>query len=551
MESGAGRGKDPHGGPGPAGTEAGAAAERPGPGTAWAIVAAITLIGLIPRLIHLDNSYVGDELSTLFLIKGRSLSDVVSAVSSDAEISPPLYFILGWAFDQLGSAPALVRMPSFLAAIAVIPLAYMVGARMLSRRAGLVAAAVMALNPFVVFYSTDARAYLLAMALLLATTLVMLVALESGRRRWWVAYAALTALCMYTHYTAAFVLAAQLLWLLWAHPAARRAAILANAGAVVLFAPWIPSMRADFQSPTIDILSDLQGDGFDVKRQAVEAWAFGYPYSLPENVPGRFWIALGTAAIVVAALAGLWRWLRPRLQGGRWPAVNRGVVLALMLALATPVAELVILGLGGSDLFGARNLNTAAPGYALSIGALITAAGPVVGTICCVAVLATFGYGTARSLDASVSTIDFKAAAHRIDADAGGDDVVLDLISAAVSPVPLTALDVYLQPGRQEFRPYLPEGPSPFIRFAPPPAPIVEQAIAAAEDSRLFIVAGPTLVNEDGGEISITLPPAEPGRDETETVTLPPSWEIVARHAWPGISPIYVYELEQSGDGTG
>ncbi len=310
-------------------------------------------------------------------------------------------------------------------------------------------------------------------------------------------------------------------------------------------------MRADFQSPTIDILSYLQGDGFDVKRQAVEAWAFGYPYNLPGNVPGRFWIALGTAAIVVAALSGLWRWLRPRLQGRGWPVLNRGVVLALMLALATPVAELVILGLGGSDLFGARNLNTAAPGYALSIGALVTAAGPVIGAICCAAVLATFAYGTARSLDPTVSTIDFKAAAHRVDADAGPDDVVLDLISPGISPVPLTALDVYLPPGRPEYRAYQPKGPPPFLTPPPPPAPIVEDALAAAAGGRLFIVGGSTSVAEDDGAVSITVPPAKAGRDETETVTLPPSWRIVATHSWPGIGPIYVYELEQTGDGAG
>lgn len=548
MESGAGCAEDPRREQDPLRAEAAVAAEWPSARAAWGIVAALTLIGLIPRLIHLDNSYVGDELSTLFLVKGQSLPDVVSAVASDAEISPPLYFVLGWFFDQLGSAPALVRMPSFLAAIAVIPLAYMVGARMLSRPAGLVAAAVMALNPFVVFYSTDARAYMLAMALLLGTTLAMLIAIEGRGRRWWVIYAVLTALCMYAHYTTAFVLAAQLLWLLWAHPPARKAAIIANAGAVVLFAPWIPSMVADFQSPTIDILSYLQGDGFDVKRRAVESWAFGYPYNLPGTVPGRFWIGLGTAAIVVAALSGLWRWLRPR----GWPEVNRGVVLALMLALATPVAELVILGLGGSDLFGARNLNTAAPGYALSIGALVTAAGPVIGAICCAAVLATFAYGTSRSLDPTVSTIDFKAAAHRVDADAGPDDVVLDLVSPAISPVPLTALDVYLPPGRPEYRTYLPEGPPPFLKPPPPPAPIVEDAVAAAEGGgRLFIVASSGRVSEDDGVVSITLPPAKPGRDETEVVTLSPSWRIVASHSWPGIGPIYVYELEQAGDGTG
>jgi hypothetical protein len=521
--------------------------------TSWAIVIALTLVGLIPRLIHLDGSYVGDEVSTLYLVHGRGLSDVLTSVSSDAEISPPLYFLAGWAFSQLGDWPELVRMPSLLAGIAVVPLTYMVGVRMLTRPAALIAAAAMALNPFVVFYATDARAYMLAMALLLATTLTMLIALEDGRRRWWVAYAVFTALCMYTHYTTAFVLGAQLLWLLWFHPPARVTAIVANIGAAILFIPWIPSMLADMDSPTIDVLSALQGDGFDVKRAAVENWAFGYPYNLPVDLPGRFLVTLGTVALVVAAVVGLWRWAGPRLRrrAEGFPPLSRGVILALLLALATPVAELVILGLGGTDLFGARNLNTSAPGFALSIGALTSAAGMAVGAICAAAVLGVFAFTTARSLDPSVSTIKMRDAARYIEAESDPDDVVLDIISAALSPVPLTSLDVYLpQPRVAEFRPYLPEGPPPFVKFPPPPRPIVEEAIREADGKRLFIVSSTDLIDETADPLTITLPPAEPGRDETETVTLPPAWEVVDRRDWEGISGVEVLVLEQTGGGA-
>jgi hypothetical protein len=520
---------------------------------AWAIVAALTLIGLIPRLIHLDGSYVGDELSTLYLVHGRGFTDVLSSVSSDAEISPPLYFVLGWAFSQLGDWPELVRLPSLIAGIAVVPLTYMVGVRMLTRPAALIAAAAMALNPFVVFYATDARAYMVAMALLLATTLTMLIALEDGRRRWWFAYAVFTALCMYTHYTTAFVLGAQLLWLLLFHPQARVTAIVANVGAAVLFIPWIPSMLADMDSPTIDVLSALQGDGFDVKRAAVENWAFGYPYNLPVDLPGRFLVTLGTIALVVAATVGLWRWAGPRLRGRAegFPPLSRGVVLALLLALATPVAELVILGLGGTDLFGARNLNTSAPGFALTIGALTSAAGLAVGAICATAVLGVFAFTTARSLDPSVSTIKMRDAARFIEAESDPDDVVLDVISAALSPVPLTSLDVYLpQPRSAEFRPYLPEGPPPFVKFPPPPRPIVEEAIREADGKRLFIVSSTGLIDEAADPVTITLPPAEPERDETETVTLPPAWEVVDRREWEGISGVEVLVLEQTGGGA-
>ena len=81
--------------------------ERTSERVAWVIVAAIAAIALIPRLTHFGGSYLGDELSTLYIVKGQSLGDVISSVQSDAEISPPLYFVLGWLFSKLGSAPEL------------------------------------------------------------------------------------------------------------------------------------------------------------------------------------------------------------------------------------------------------------------------------------------------------------------------------------------------------------------------------------------------------------------------------------------------------------
>jgi hypothetical protein len=519
----------------------------------WAIVAAITLVGLIPRLVHFQGAFLGDELSTLYIVEGQSLGHVFSVVSSDAEISPPLYFVLAWLFSQASSVPELVRLPALLAGIASIPLTYMVGARALGRPAGLIAAAAMALNPFMVFYSTDGRAYSVAIALLLGTTLTMLIAVESGRLRWWVAYGALTCLCMYAHYTTAFVLGAQLLWLLWAHPEARRVAILVNVAAAIAFLPWLPSMMSDFNSPTIDLLSRLQGDGFSVKLEAVEAWAFGYPYSHPRDVPGYLAVIVASAGLLVGVIAGLWRWAAPRAEDGARPPrrVSRGVVLVVLLALATPVAELVLLELGGSDLFGARNLLTASPGFALAIGAIAASAGLIWGSVCTIAVIGGFSVGSIMSLQTSVSTIDLKDPAELIDAQAAPGDVVVDIISAVLSPVPLTGLDVYKTQRGPEFRIYLPEGSPPFLSFPPPPAPLVREAIREARGHRLYLVVGPTLVDESDGRVSITLPPAQEGRDETEVVTLGPSWHVVEEHRYEGISDVELLVLQQGAGNPG
>ena len=103
----------------------------------------------------------------------------------------------------------------------------------------MVAAALTALAPFMIFYSAEARAYSPAIALVLLSSLALLTAVRDPRARWWVAYGAASCAAVYTHYTSLFPLAAQLLWVLWAHPGARKAALLANAGAALAFLPWL------------------------------------------------------------------------------------------------------------------------------------------------------------------------------------------------------------------------------------------------------------------------------------------------------------------------
>lgn len=493
---------------------------------------------------------MGDELSTLFVVQDRSFLEVISTVASNAEISPPVYFALAWFTTNLGSAPELLRLPALIAGTALIPMTYLTGLRAVGRTAGVVTAAAMALNPFMIFYATDARAYTVAIALLLGSTLAMLAALRTGGKRWWLGYAAASCLAVLTHYTAAFVLLGQLLWLLWAHPAARRPALASNVAAAIAFLPWLPSALRDFDSPTVEILSILQGDGFETKLRAVESWLFGYPFNLPERVPGNVPLAIGAAGLVVGGLAGLWhgRSVRAARPAPAGEGVARGTVLVFVLALATPVAEAGILLLGGSDLFGARNLNTASGGMALSVGAMVAASGAVWGSICAAAVLGVFAVGAAKSLETTVSTIDFKSAAEYIDANAGPDDVVLDIQSPVVTPVPLTPLDVYLPQTRAEYRGYLPDGPPPFLEVPPPPRPIVAEAFRAAGRHRVFVVAAESAVRSgEGGESPIiVLPPPVPG-EATRRFRPPGGSRVVAEVSYPGLGAVNVFVIE-SGD---
>jgi mannosyltransferase len=457
-----------------------------------AAVAGLTLLGFAIRLANFDQSLLGDELSTYWILHGHSLGDVLSSVRSNDEISPPLYFILGWLSLKLGSGPEWVRLPSLLTGTAAIPLIYLLGVRTVSRAAGLVGAAVMALSPFMIYYSTEARSYALMIALLIASTLALLTAVESRRTRWWVVYAVCSCAALYTHYTSVFPLAAQFVWVLWAHREAIRALLLANLGVLAGFAPWIPGFIADSNSPTQEILSSLEPFTFKAVRLALENWAIGYPYVRIGAVPGDLaTVLLATGLLIAAAVGGMrvWRWLRGS-RVGPGAAVRRippGIALVAMLALATPVGE-ALYSAFSTNLLGARNLIASWPGLAIAIGAIVTAAGPLLSVACSALVLSGFAIGAVKTLDADFARIDYRDAAGVIETRWAPGDVVADV--SAPTPVPLTGLDVYLPQTHPEFRLGLPVSDHPFTIFdpVPPPGRLIAESLESAKGRSIFLV---------------------------------------------------------------
>jgi len=519
----------------------------------WVIlaVAALTALGLALRLARYQQTVFGDEMSTLYIVRGRSLSEVMSYVSGDAEISPPLYFVLAWLTTKLGSAPELVRLPSLLAGTISIPLTYLVGARAVSRPAGLIAAGVMALSPFMIFYSADGRGYAVTIALLLGSTLAMLEGARTGRARWWVAYGGFTVLAMYTHYTAAFPLLAQLVWLVWAHPQARRQGLIANAAAAVLYLPWLSGLAADFASPTTDILYAIQGSGAAAKLRSIGSWAIGYPYVTLSDFLGLVPALLGAVGFAAAAVAGLYRRLRARASTRsatpRPPLLSPGMVLVLALAIASGALALVFWLISGNDLLSPRTLVASSAGLALLIGAVLASAGRLWGPVCTVLVAACFGVGATQTLATENQLPDFKSAAAYIGRDAGPDDVVVDLMTTSgMTPVPLTPLDAYLERSMPEYRLRLPEGEPPLVLTAPSPSPdLLRQAVREARGGSLIVVAGDESVVRDGDEATaIRVGPPAP-----EAVELPAGSNVVAERRFPGLEPVDVVVIDMPGNG--
>lgn len=495
------------------------------------LVVALTALGIAVRVAVAHDSLFADELSTAWIVTDHGFGGVLSTVHSNAEITPPLYFLLSWLTTRLGHAPELVRLPSLIAGVLTIPAVYALGLRTVGRAAALVAAALTTLAPFMVYYSTEARGYALMMALVVGSTLAMLAAVDTGRRRWWVAYAACSLGAAYTHYTCIFALVAQFAWLLWAHPEARRAAVVANAAAAVGFIPWLSGLHNDLTSPTNKILSALSPFDPASIRIAYEHWSVGYPYAtLPlRDLPGLpALIALAVA--LVAAVAGL------ALRVARGVATrvpDRRLALVVLLALSVPVGEMVISAVS-THIFGVRNLAASWPALALTLAALLVAAGPrlryVVGALAVVAV----AVGGVKMLEGRYRRPDYRAAAAYVERHARPGDVVIDE-TAVLSPGPLSPLDVTLGGGHPVLRAAAPaerDHPFNFFDRIVPAHEAIGQAVARASGHRVFVVFDRFPAD--------VIPPARLAALRSGS-RFPPSYHPIASRLWPSfINPLEV-----------
>jgi dolichyl-phosphate-mannose-protein mannosyltransferase len=469
------------------------------------VVALLTVAGVAIRLIVGDQSLWADELSTYWISATHGFGGVVSLMYGTpriphAEITPPLYFLASWATYHLGHSVEWLRAPSLIAGALTIPLVYLLGLRTISRRGALLTVAFTALSPFMIYYSAEARAYAVMMALVIASTLSMLLAVQSGRVRWWVAYGACSCAAFYTHYTSAFVLAAALVWLFWAHPEARRPAVLANLAAAAALIPWLPGLINDFRSPTLNILSVLSPFTPAHVADDLGHWAVGYPYATAGSLarlPGiAALILLGTAMVLGAA--GLV--LRLRRRAAR-TAIDRHVALVVGCALAVPVGE-ALISAAGNHIFGVRNLAASWPFLALSFAAMLSAAGRRISLIASALAVIGIGVGGFKMLTPRFHRPDYQGAAAFVNRTAGAGDVVIDE-TGLLSPGPLTDLDVSVRHGLAVVR-----ADSPAERGHPfsigdrvvAPAQAIRSATRLAASHRVFLVTN--VFPSDAGELS-------------------------------------------------
>lgn len=314
-----------------------APAPRDAAGTPWLALAAIIVLAAVVRFATLRTQSIWfDEAATWDLVR-RPFGEMLRRIP-DGESNPPLFYVLEWGWTRaFGDGEAGLRSLSALAGLLTVPVAYGIGRRAGGlARAGLVAAALVAVNPLLVWFSQEARSYALATLLSAVALLLVQRAQEDRRGRVLAAWALAAALALATHYFTAFVLAPQALWLLWRHPH-RRGALLAVVAVAAAGLALLPLLLAQSGNPY-----DIAGTSLAVRlAQVPKQFLLGYrgPLALPLGLLG---------ALLVAG--GAWLLLR------RTPADARGRALTLAAIGATAVLLPLLAALVGVDYLNARNL---------------------------------------------------------------------------------------------------------------------------------------------------------------------------------------------------
>ncbi len=207
---------------------------------AGAILTVILITALALRLPVMFESLWFDEYYMSSHTIG-SLALLLKSLYSD--IHPPAYYSFMAVWIQcFGDSEFSLRLPPLLCGLGTIALVFAIGRHFISQATGLVAAAILALAPVHIWYSTEARPYSAQLFLLLLTVLAFarLQSTTTGpTRKWQWTYGIALFLLVFTHYyMAAYAVAFSVLAIACKLPD-RRIVSTVNAVTLLLMAAYV------------------------------------------------------------------------------------------------------------------------------------------------------------------------------------------------------------------------------------------------------------------------------------------------------------------------
>ena len=294
----------------------------------------ILVLAAAMRLFQIGAQSLWYDEGNSARIAERSVALIIAGAAGD--IHPPLYYLLLKVWRALfGESEAALRSLSAVFGVGAVAFAYATGRDLFGRRTGLIAATLLAVAPFAVYYGQEARMYAMLAFCAAASTwaLQRLLGMSHTQSpaRAGLFYAVATSAGLWTQYAYPFVMLAQAVWtVLWLardrqtsqRQAPRLSAyVVANLAALLSFGLWLPTAVA-------------QLSGWSVETQ---------PYNFAEAALEAYrWLVLGRTLpasqatlplLLVGGLALLGLFSARKRVGAAGMLLLAALPLALLLAL--------------------------------------------------------------------------------------------------------------------------------------------------------------------------------------------------------------------------
>ena len=264
----------------------------------------ITLFGSILRIYQLGAENITCDEGYSIRLAGLGIDQIIKTLFT-SDFNPPLHFLLlrYWT-GAFGNSEVSARLPSAILGAASIFAIYKLGQLIFNRRVGLIAALLLSLSWFQVYYSQEARAYSLMVLMSILSLYYFVSLLKERNTKNSALYLVFSAFLLYSHLFGAFIVAAQNIYVLYlflakrgkSEGAFRRWALcgwtLHQLALLAAFSPW---------------LFVLSNQVFRAKELAnTSSWVIEKPTSMSVLQPlvsfaGSTWLLLLYSAAIIGA----------------------------------------------------------------------------------------------------------------------------------------------------------------------------------------------------------------------------------------------------------
>lgn len=207
------------------------------------VIFVIAISAIVALALGLGRSVWFDEGYSI-MVAQRPVSELVALTKVDAH--PPLYYLYLKSWGGLfGWSELSLRLSSIIPGALSLGIMAAIIRRLFDSKVALATIPFLVIAPFLARYDYEIRMYSLVMFIGVLGTYVFLRAVETHAKKWWLAYAVIVALGMYTLYMSVVIWLGHVIWLAYQDVKKKRnffkrKELLYYGLSLLLFIPWIP-----------------------------------------------------------------------------------------------------------------------------------------------------------------------------------------------------------------------------------------------------------------------------------------------------------------------